>query len=258
MYWVERLPTHIKKNHNMKKINQSKFKGFKVKTYNEFYNWYRKNKSILENIPQCMEYAKILLKNIDAKGEPFKLKTKIENHIERNGLAEHTDIITILKKIVKDIDIASLYSKPTAKQNSSEKTQILYAEKRGIELNKLPGTGNKSWRFIFKTGEFKQCSKKEGITSHSMDYICNDGKKYVDYIMGKVITTQGGGQNQQRTEMHELPNAMKLYLKKNPKTNIRFVILMDGDNFDKNGFNSYERYECERIVITNSDNYKPL
>lgn len=241
----------------MKKINQSKFKGFKGKTYNEFYSWYRKNKSILENIPQCEQSAKNLLKNIDSKKDSW-LKLKIENHIERNGLNERTNIITILKKIVKDIDIASLYAKPSAKQNSSEKTQILYAEKRGIILDKLPGTGNKSWRFIFKTGEFKQCSKSEGITSHSMDYICNDGKKYIDYIMGKVITIQGGGQNQQREEMHSTIDAMKLYIKQNPKTNIRFIILMDGDNFDKNGFKEYKKYQSNRIVITNSDNYKPL
>ena len=257
MYWVERVPYHIKKKYNMSKVKQSQFKGFKGKSYNEFYNWYRKNKSILENIPECQISAKSLLSNIDSKTDGW-LKTKIENHIERNGLNEHTDIITILKKIVKDIDIASLYAKPSAKQNSSEKTQILYSIKRGINLEKLSGTGNKTFRFVLKTGEFGQFPKNEGITSHSMDYICNDGKKYVDYIMGKVITTQGGGQNQQRTEMHELTNAMKLYLKKNPKTNIRFVILMDGDNFDKNGFNSYQRYECERIIITNSDNYKPL
>ena len=69
----------------MKKINQSKFKGFKGKTYNEFYSWYRKNKSILENIPQCQTSAQSLLKNIDSKKDSW-LKTKIENHIERNGL----------------------------------------------------------------------------------------------------------------------------------------------------------------------------
>jgi hypothetical protein len=241
----------------MKKINQSKFKGFKGKTYNEFYSWYRKNKSILENIPQCQTSAQSLLKNIDSKKDSW-LKTKIENHIERNGLNKYTDIISILKKIVKDIDIASLYAKPSAKQNSSEKTQILFANERGINLEKLSGTGNKTFRFVLKTGEFGQFPKNEGITSHSIDFICNDGKKYIDYIMGKVITNQGGGQNQQRGEMHELINAMKLYIKQNPKTNIRFIILMDGDNFDKNGFKEYKKYQSNRIVITNSDNYKPL
>jgi hypothetical protein len=241
----------------MKKVNQTMFKGFKGKTYNEFYSWYRKNKSMLENIPQCQLSAKSLLKNINSKKDIW-LRTKIENHIDRNGLNEETNINTILKKIVNDIDFASFLAKPSAKQNSSEKTQILYAKRRGINLNKLSGTGNKTWRFILKTGVFGQFPKNEGITSHSMDFICNDGVKYTDYIMGKVITNQGGGQNQQRTEMHELTNAMKLYIKNNPKTKIRFVILMDGDNFDKNGFKEYKRYECKRIVITNSDNYKPL
>ncbi len=241
----------------MKKINQSMFKGFKGKTYNEFYSWYRKNKSLLENIPECQQAASSLLKNINSKKDSW-LKTKIENHIERNGLSNETDILKILKKVVKDIDFASFLAKPSAKQNSSEKTQILYAKDRGINLTKLPGAGSKTWRFILKTGEFGQFPKKEGITSHSMDFICNDGKKYVDYVMGKVITTQGGGQNQQRTEMHELTNAMKLYIEQNPKTNIRFVILMDGDNFDKNGFKEYKRYQSNRIIITNSDVYNPL
>ena len=134
----------------------------------------------------------------------------------------------------------------------------MFANERGINLEKLSGTGNKTFRFVLKTGEFGQFPKNEGITSHSIDFICNDGKKYIDYIMGKVITNQGGGQNQQRGEMHELINAMKLYIKQNPKTNIRFIILMDGDNFDKNGFKEYKKYQSNRIVITNSDNYKPL
>ena len=235
-------------------MNLKKFKG---KSYNEFYNWYRQNKSLLENIPQCQESAKNLLSNIDSKKDNWLL-VKIKNHIDRSGLSEYTNVKTILRKITKDFDFASFLAKPSAKQNSSEKTQILYSKRRGINLKKLPGTGNKTWRFILKNGEFGQFPKKEGITSHSIDFICNDGKKYVDYIMGKVITNQGGGQNQQRGEMHELTNAMKLYIKSNPKTNIRFVILMDGDNFDKNGFKEYKRYESNRIVITNSDNYKPL
>jgi hypothetical protein len=213
-------------------VENNTFKGYNGTTYNDFYEWYRKNKSMLENIPECQESAETLLININSKEDNW-LKKKIENHIERSGLSGHTDVINILNKIVNDIDMASMYAKDTAKQNSSEKTQILYAKKRGINIESLPAGGKKSWRFILNTGTFGQFPKKEGSTSHSMDYICKDGVKYVDYIMGKVITTQGGGQNQQRQEMHDITNSMGLYVKENPNSNIRFVILMDGDNFDK-------------------------
>ena len=36
-------------------------KKFTGTTYNEFYEWYRKNKSLLENIPECQQSAEILL-----------------------------------------------------------------------------------------------------------------------------------------------------------------------------------------------------
>ena len=232
------------------------FKNYTGNTYNDFYEWYRKNKSRLENIPECQSSAKELLKNINNKKHNW-LKIKIDNHIERNGLNTETTTTSILQKIVNDIDFASCFSKPSAKQNSSEKTQILYAESRGFNLKKLPPNGNKSWRFKLNTGIFGEFPKNEGITSHSMDYICTDGVKYVDYIMGKVITTQGGGQNQQRQEMHDITNSMALYVKENPKSNIRFVILMDGDNFNKNGYDIYKQYETDRIIITNSNEYEP-
>jgi hypothetical protein len=50
---------------------------------------------------------------------------------------------------------------------------------------------------------------------------------------------------------------MSLYVKENPKSNIRFVILMDGDNFNKNGYDIYKQYETDRILITNSNEYEP-
>jgi hypothetical protein len=237
-------------------VENNTFKGYNGTTYNDFYEWYRKNKSMLENIPECQESAETLLININSKEDNW-LKTKIENHIERSGLSGHTDVINILNKIVNDIDMASMYAKDTAKQNSSERTQILYAKKRGINIESLPAGGKKSWRFILNTGTFGQFPKKEGSTSHSMDYICKDGVKYVDYIMGKVITTQGGGQNQQRQEMHDITNSMGLYIKENPNSNIRFVILMDGDNFDKDGYDIYKQYQTDRILITNSNEYEP-
>ncbi len=234
----------------------NKFKNYTGTTYNEFYEWYRKNKSRLENIPECQSCASELLKNTNNKKCSW-LKIKIENHIERNGLDNESSLNTILQKIVNDIDFASCFAKPSAKQNSSEKTQILYAETRGFTLKKLPANGNKSWRFILNTGTFGEFPKNEGITSHSMDYICTDGVKYVDYVMGKVITTQGGGQNQQRQEMHDITNSMSLYVKENPKSNVRFVIMMDGDNFNKNGYDIYKQYETDRILITNSNEYEP-
>ena len=52
-------------------------------------------------------------------------------------------------------------------------------------------------------------------------------------------------------------NDFTKYVKENPKSNIRFVILMDGDNFNKNGYDIYKQYETDRIIITNSNEYEP-
>ena len=85
-------------------------KNYTGNTYNEFYEWYRKNKSRLENIPECQSSAKELLKNINNKKHNW-LKIKIDNHIERNGLNTETTTISILQKIVNDIDSCSLLNK---------------------------------------------------------------------------------------------------------------------------------------------------
>lgn len=221
----------------------------------DFYLSRNKNKSKSINIPEVQNAAKSLIENQNNK--KFKwLKKKVENHISRHNFDTDFSPNDLYKKIIDDVLIASCFAKPVVKQNQSEKLQEEYLKNRGIKVKKLPANGSKSYRFIVGTGEFGQYKKDEDKTTHSMDFICK-GKKYLDYIMAKVTTTQGGAQNQQRHEMLNIIKDMDMYIQKNPKTNLRFVLLLDGDNYEQEKVEVFKKYQAERIYITNSDEYIP-
>lgn len=223
-----------------------------------FINFYlsrNKNKSKCENIPEVQSAAKLLIENPNNKKLKW-LKQKVENHISRHSFEEDFSPNDLYQKIIDDIVVASLFAKPVVKQNQSEKLQCEYLKNRGIKVKKLPPNGSKSYRFIVGTGEFGRYKKDEDKTTHSMDFICK-GRKYVDYIMAKVTTTQGGAQNQQRHEMLNIIRDMNMYIQKNPKTNLRFVLLLDGDNYEQEKVKVFKNHQAERIYITNSDEYQP-
>lgn len=224
-------------------------------SFMDFYLSRNKNKSKDVNIPEVQDSAKELLEN--PKNKKLKwLKEKVENHISRHNFNEDFSPNDFYQKIIDDVVVASCFAKPVVKQNQSEKLQSEYLKQRGIKVKKLPATGKKSYRFIVGTGKFGQYKKDEDRTTHSMDFFCK-GKKYHDYIMAKVTTTKGGAQNQQRHEMINIIKDMELYVEKNPNTNLRFVLLLDGDNYEKESFEVFKKHDSERIYITNSDQYLP-
>jgi hypothetical protein len=219
--------------------------------FSEFY----KNHTIYSyknnNIPEVKKSAEFLLTDITSKRHKWLL-VKVKNHIDRIGL--DFSISDVLHQIVSNDLIASLFCKSTTKQNSSEVLQLKYLEEvRGIKLYNLPATGNETWRFILRTGKFIQTPKNEGYTSHSFDFRYIG--KYDYFIMGKLTTTRGGGQNQQRQEMLDIIDDMKLFFENNPNSNIRFVLLLDGDSYVGNGIYPFlEKVKSDnRILIENSD-----
>lgn len=220
------------------------------------FNTYYKNYSIIKykkkNIPEVKKSAKNLINNINSKKDNWLL-TKINNHIKRTGIDYM--VYNVLEQIISSDLSASLFCKSAAKQNSSERCQIDYLKDiKGIELENLPAVGNKTWRFISGTGEFIQTPKVEGKTSHSLDFRYTTDN-YVYYIMAKVTTTQGGGQNQQRQEMLDIIEDMKLFYLNNPTSNIRFVLLLDGDSYEGDGISPFiKKAKSEkRILIKSSD-----
>lgn len=221
------------------------------------FNEYYKNYSILQyktkNIPEVKKAAKRLLDTSDSKNDKWLL-TKVINHIKRTGIEYTSD--DVLKQITQNDLIASQFCKSAAKQNSSEKCQLDYIkEYKNINLENLSAGGTNTWRFVSNTGEFKQTPKVEGKTSHSFDFRYRG--KYDYFIMAKVTTTQGGGQNQQRQEMLDIIDDMKMFYVKNPDSNIRFVLLLDGDSYDGEGMTPFiKKAKSEnRIFITNSDTF---
>jgi hypothetical protein len=224
--------------------------------FNKFYADYNTQKYKTKNIPEVKRTAKELLNDSNSTNNKWLL-IKVKNHIERTGITfEVNDILT---EIINSDLTASLFCKPATKQNSSENSQKDYLkEYRNIDLINLPSSGAHTWRFISGTGKFVQTSKIEGKTSHSFDfkYVI---KKYVYFIMAKVTTTQGGGQNQQRQEMLDIIDDMKLYFLNNPKSNVRFALLLDGDSYDGDGITPFlNKVGSEkRIIITNSNTFNP-
>jgi hypothetical protein len=184
------------------------------------------------------------------------LITKVVNHIARNSLSDIITTKELLARIANDVLTASYFAKPATKQNQSEKCQQNYLETRGITIDKLPATHKVAYRLVMSTGELIQAKKIEGEHTHSFDFRYV-GKKYTDYIMAKVTTTQGGGQTQQRQEMIDAIKYMQLHIKNNPTNKVRFVLLLDGDNYDNSGMDVFTQYQSERILITNSDIYDP-
>jgi hypothetical protein len=220
------------------------------------FNEYYINYSIIQykkNIVGVKESATRLLNNLNSKKDSW-LHMKVKNHIERTGI--DSNITDVLAKIINCDLTASCFCKSTTKQNISEKCQLDYIEEyKGIKLTNLPKGGSKTWRFISGTGKFIQTPKEEGRTSHSFDFRYISNFDY--FIMAKLTTTQGGGQNQQRQEMLDIIYDMKLHFINNPSSNKRFVILLDGDSYDGSGiFTFVEKAKSEnRIFITNSDSF---
>ena len=66
-----------------------------------------------------------------------------------------------------------------------------------------------------------------------------------------------GGQNQQRQEMLDIIEDMKLFYVNNPTSNIRFVLLLDGDSYEGDGITPFiEKAKSEkRILIESSDTF---
>jgi hypothetical protein len=221
--------------------------------FSEYYKNYSRLQYSTKNIPQTKKAAESLLVDIYSKKNEWLL-IKVKNHINRTGIDSTVD--DILNQIVKSDFIASLFCKSTVKQNSSEVCQMSFLkEQRGFDLIKLPSNGNDAWRFILNSGKFIQTSKLEGKTSHSFDFRFNG--KYDYFIMAKLTTSQGGGQNQQRQEMLDIIDCMKMYFKENPNSNKRFVLLLDGDSYNGAGIYPFvEKAKLEeRILIVNSDTF---
>jgi hypothetical protein len=216
--------------------------------------WF-KNKN---NIDVCVNLASEILSNDSlickkSRKDVKDLILKIKNYIDRWSLDESLN--DILKKISMDRLVASQFAKSAVTQNISEETQLKWLnEVKSLNVEKLPSSGEKAWRFIKGTGKFIQTNKIEDKTSHSCDFKCKL-PTWNDWIFAKVTTTQGGGQNHQRVEMINILTDMKLFIDTNPNSNDRFVLLLDGDNYGGMGIDVFKKYETPRILITNSDEY---
>ena len=211
----------------------------------DFFKYYEdeNSKSGSLNVDLVQLEARQILNNINVK----KLIMKIENHIKRFGLDSGVD--DICKKIVNDRDFASGFAKLPAKQSSSERTQLSYLGKRGIKLENLVAGGDNALRLL--DGNIITGDDRGGKATKSFDFKRTD---IDEYLFAKVTTGHGGGQDNQYRDVLDFLKQSTEYINKHDD-DITFVALVDGDYYTPKRLEGLKIYECDRIKITNSNEY---
>ena len=234
-------------------------------SFMEFYER-RIREAYLNNITETKITAQLALSG-ERNRDTENLCHKIREHLRRTGIPITLDaaLSFLTEDTPQRLMIASFLTKDPTKQNQSEKSQLEFLlEYRGIALESLPATGSRAQRLDKLTGEFVSSSKHEGTMTHSFDYRYH-GPRWIDWIMCKVTTTQGGGQKQQREEMLNMFPVIEQYCRKHD-TPERFVFMLDGDNYTKTGsgkgLDAFVEHRAasafpDRILITNCEAYDP-
>ena len=213
---------------------------------NNFYKYYLEENSKIGT--KNVDLVQLEAKQILDGGVVKQLITKINNHINRFKL--DSNVNDICKKIVNDRDFASLYAKLPAKQTSSEKTQLLYLKNKGISLTNLVAGGKEALRLL--DGDIIKGDDRGGKATKSFDFVRTDKN---EYVFAKVTTGNGGGQDNQYRDVLDFLKQSKEYINKH-NNDITFVALVDGDYYTQKRLEGLKIYECDRIKITNSDEYK--
>jgi hypothetical protein len=194
----------------------------KFNTYDEFYAEYVRVKGI-ENVRDCMYAAS----NPQLKKSKWIIE-KIENHIKRFSSTE--TIEKWLHRTATDEMLASLFAKQPQNQNTSETTQKMFNESRGISIEKLPNSK-------LKIDGFKK----------TIDYIINGNKQWL--TVGKVTNSGGGHQDNVVDEIRDT-----LIVASKNHFDMNFIFLLDGNRWNKETMSELKEFESERIIISTSDN----
>lgn len=184
------------------------------------------------------------LRNGSALKKHNWLSNKIENHLKRQAhTLPNETTASVLQQIIDVPLVASFLAKDPTKQNLSEKLQIKFNQRRGIELEKVRGSGPNAIRIC--DGKVIKGNKNSNTTK-SIDFRWGNF-----YVYAKVTTTSGGGQTNQKDDA--LKFTEEAYKYGQAGGDKQFIILLDGDYYTPTILKEFDKYKTKNIRITNSD-----
>jgi hypothetical protein len=182
------------------------------------------------------EYWKINIDEVieDSKKEkiPSYLNKKIINECNKKGFI-YKDI---LLQIQNSKEYASFFAKDPLKQNIAEKTQIEYINKNtNKNIIKLPSAGPNS--VFFKNGELIIHKDDEMNNSFkntkTFDFKSLTVDNKIEYYYAKYTNEEGGAQDNQYKDAVSFIDQANLYYKKNKFSDIKFILILDGNYYIK-------------------------
>jgi len=187
-----------------------------------------------------------------------EMKTKINNRfIKYKKVFEKSGIKTVdefIKKISDNPLLALGLEKEPIRQNFDENIQIEYQKKKhNVEIKKLPTVGKSSKCFDIRDmnnimiSSSQKMSFKNGERTKTFDgYI----EKTKTYVFMKYVNESGGSQDNQISDLKQLTQIAKLFLKQNKDTEYNFLVLIDGKYINKY-IDSFE--QNDKIIVRNSN-----
>ena len=194
----------------------------------------RRKKLLKNNINSVMK---------DASKTPIPdyLKNKIENECKRKGY-NYDDI---LNKIKVDEMYASFFAKDPLKQNLAEKLQLEILSKTN-KIEKLSSNGENA-KYLSNGELLTNLSNKPIINStKSLDFYDSSTNTY---YYCKYINEDGGAQDNQYDDSKKFILNVNLYYKNNINSNIKFILLIDGNYFNQNRKKELNNLVEEKIKL---------
>ena len=242
----------------------------------DFYSWFQQTniEKDKQNQEEVLSIAKTLKQKIHTNeklsDEEKWLWGKIYFRISKNGSIRPQNIESILDEILDSHNSSSLalYQKSPRKQGVENLQRDYVFNKHTIELlhgveHELTPNGDYSIR-LTKEGDLKYGGKKD-----SRKHLKSFDSKLINppaFVVQKVTTDDGGATDSVREEIIATLNASKLYLDKNPHSGYKFIFLLDGPYWEREGDYGLSRREnliemtkdYNQIFICTSDNINQI
>jgi hypothetical protein len=248
-----------------------------------FYNYYLEQNRTkdIQNQKECVDAAKsvklFLTGDIQQVSKKYKwLYEKLIKNVQGmyRGQLVSKDIYGIIEEIIDDNNSSSklYWAKSPRKQKIEELQKNFISLTHGITIlsgkqHGVCASGDNSYRFIHETSEFKKgITKKEGVTSKSMDGLLQQNGLNSDYkcwVFQKVTTDDGGSTNSVEQEVIETIKTASKNISNYESRNV-FVFLLDGPYWErkqykkdiKTRFEKISDMSSERVIVCNSNSIK--
>ena len=154
----------------------------------------------------------------------------------------------VVGSIASNAITAAEYAKSATRQSVAEKTQLVNFIKNGLNVEKLPSTGQRAMRLL-DTGELVFGS----LAPTAVGTKAIDSKFGNDFLFQKYTEEIGGAQDNQGRDVLTYLKAANKYTELN-KNKFRFVAIVDGEFYQTN-WEKFHQYVNGRVLVETSDSY---